>query len=77
MNTISPEPEALQCLEVRGGNTVTNEVINAANIAIAIYAIHLAARHRVEAPAGSRTSPLRVHPAANWSSVYAVPARLA
>ena len=37
MNVISPEPEALQCLEVRGGNTITNEVITAANIAIAIY----------------------------------------
>ena len=38
MNIISPEPEALQCLEVWGGNTITNEVITAANIAIAIYA---------------------------------------
>ena len=38
MNIIAPEPEALQCLEVWGGNTVTNEVITAANIAIAIYA---------------------------------------
>lgn len=38
MNMISPEPEALQCLEVRGGNSVTNEVLSAADITIAIYA---------------------------------------
>ncbi|NKB46141.1 MAG: SpoIIE family protein phosphatase [Alphaproteobacteria bacterium] len=38
MNMISPEPEALQCLEVRGGNSVTNEVITAADIKLAIYA---------------------------------------
>ncbi|MBT5240598.1 MAG: serine/threonine-protein phosphatase [Rhodospirillaceae bacterium] len=38
MNMISPEPEALQCLEVRGGNSITNEVISAADITLAIYA---------------------------------------
>lgn len=32
------EPKTLQCLEVMGGNTGTNEVLSAANIAIAIYA---------------------------------------
>lgn len=38
MNMITPEPEQLMCLEVRGGNTVTDEVITAADISIAIYA---------------------------------------
>lgn len=38
MNMIPPEPQALQCLEVRGGNSVTNEVLSAADITIAIYA---------------------------------------
>ncbi|MEQ8733806.1 MAG: PP2C family protein-serine/threonine phosphatase [Rhodospirillaceae bacterium] len=35
---MTPQPEALQCLEVWGGNRITNQVVRAANISIAIHA---------------------------------------
>ena len=35
---IPQEPEALHCMEVWGGNRITNQVVRAANISIAIHA---------------------------------------
>lgn len=43
MNIVTPnlpeEPEVLQCMEVWGGNRITNQVVTAANISIAIHAV--------------------------------------